>query len=109
MELLRLGALDPDDLAIISAHMQDALIMVGDIRHLKRLNKLDLAARAMAASNVVIDPSSLFDVMVKRLHEYKRQLLKLLHVITLYNRIMADPVAATTPFSCLRLRRIVTG
>lgn len=44
MELLRLGALDADDLAIISAHMQDALIMVGDIRHLKRLNKLAVIA-----------------------------------------------------------------
>ena len=44
MELLRLGALDADDLAVISVHMQDALIMVGDIRHLKRLNKLALIA-----------------------------------------------------------------
>ena len=34
---------------------------------------------------------------IKRLHEYKRQLLKLLHVVTLYNRIKADPAAATTP------------
>jgi glycogen phosphorylase len=63
----------------------------------KRLNKLDLAAHALAATGVTIDPSSLFDVMVKRLHEYKRQLLKLLHVITLYNRIKADPAAAITP------------
>ena len=44
-----------------------------------------------------IDPASLFDVMVKRLHEYKRQLLKLLHIVTLYNRIKADPAAAVTP------------
>ena len=42
-------------------------------------------------------PRSLFDVMVKRLHEYKRQFLKLLHVITVYNRIKADPAAAVTP------------
>jgi hypothetical protein len=44
MELLKLGALDADDLAVISAHMQDALVKVGDIRHLKRLNKLVLVA-----------------------------------------------------------------
>ncbi len=44
MELLRLGALDADDLAVISVHMQDALIMVGDIRHLKRLHKLAVIA-----------------------------------------------------------------
>jgi hypothetical protein len=40
MELLKLGALDADDLAVISAHMQDAVLRVGDIRHLKRLKKL---------------------------------------------------------------------
>jgi glycogen phosphorylase len=66
-------------------------------REVKRLNKLDLAAHALANTGVVIDPRSLFDVMVKRLHEYKRQLLKLLHVVTLYNRIKADPAAAITP------------
>jgi starch phosphorylase len=66
-------------------------------REVKRLNKLDLAAYARAATGVTIDPDSLFDVMAKRLHEYKRQFLKLLHVITLYNRIKADPAAAVTP------------
>jgi glycogen phosphorylase len=65
-------------------------------REVKRLNKLDLAAHALAATGVTIDPGSIFDVMVKRLHEYKRQLLKLLHVVTLYNRIKADPAAAIT-------------
>jgi len=66
-------------------------------RELKRLNKLDLAAHALAATGVTIDPGSLFDVMVKRLHEYKRQFLKLLHVVTVYNRIKADPAIAVTP------------
>ena len=66
-------------------------------RELKRLNKLDLAAHALAATGVTIDPGSLFDVMAKRLHEYKRQLLKLLHVVTVYNRIKADPAAPMTP------------
>ena len=66
-------------------------------REVKRLNKLDLAAHALATTGVTIDPGSLFDVMVKRLHEYKRQLLKLLHVVTVYNRIKADPAAAVTP------------
>src|SRR5208282_2238004 len=66
-------------------------------REVKRLNKLDLAFHVLAATGVIIDAGSLFDVMVKRLHEYKRQLLKLLHVVTLYNRIKADPAAAVTP------------
>ena len=66
-------------------------------REVKRLNKLDLAARVLAATGISVDPGSLFDVMVKRLHEYKRQILKLLHVVTLYNRIKADPAVAVTP------------
>ena len=68
---------------------------------MKRLNKLDLAAHALATAGVTIDPSSIFDVMVKRLHEYKRQLLKLLHVVTLYNRIKADPAAVVTPYTVI--------
>ena len=63
----------------------------------KRQNKIDLAFHVLAATGFIIDPGSLFDVMVKRLHEYKRQILKLLHVITLYNRIKADPAATVTP------------
>ena len=66
-------------------------------REVKRQNKLDLAFHALAGTGITIDPASLFDVMVKRLHEYKRQLLKLLHVVTVYNRIKADPAAAVTP------------
>ena len=66
-------------------------------REVKRQNKLDLAFHALAATGIAVDPGSLFDVMAKRLHEYKRQLLKLLHVVTLYNRIKADPAAAVTP------------
>ncbi len=66
-------------------------------REAKRQNKIDLAFHVLAATGVIIDPASLFDVMAKRLHEYKRQLLKLLHIVTVYNRIKADPAAAVTP------------
>ena len=70
-------------------------------REVKRLNKLDLAAHALATTGITVDPSSIFDVMVKRLHEYKRQLLKLLHIVTLYNRIKADPAAVLTPYTVI--------
>ena len=40
---------------------------------------------------VRVDPASMFDIQVKRIHEYKRQLLNILHVITLYNRIKKNP------------------
>ena len=87
---------DLDRLAELEAFADDAEFRA-QWREAKRLNKLDLAAHALAATGVTIDPGSLFDVMVKRLHEYKRQILKLLHVVTLYNRIKADPAAAVTP------------
>ncbi|MGE5319912.1 MAG: glycogen/starch/alpha-glucan phosphorylase [Hyphomicrobiaceae bacterium] len=56
-------------------------------RAAKRANKERLAALVEAECGVRFDPSALFDVQVKRIHEYKRQLLNVLHVIHLYNRI----------------------
>jgi starch phosphorylase len=63
----------------------------------KRLNKVDLAARAAESTGARVDPDALCDVMIKRFHEYKRQFLKVLHVVTLYNRILADPSADVVP------------
>ena len=60
-------------------------------RQIKHANKQLLAGIIQDRSGLVVSPDALFDVMVKRLHEYKRQLLKLLHVIELRNRIKADP------------------
>jgi starch phosphorylase len=66
-------------------------------RDVKRHNKEDLAAYAARATGVIIDPHAMCDVMIKRFHEYKRQLLKVLHVITLYNRLKLDPSAVVAP------------
>ncbi|MFZ0159708.1 MAG: glycogen/starch/alpha-glucan phosphorylase [Kineosporiaceae bacterium] len=67
----------------------------------KRANKRDLAAYAAETVGVVIDPEAMCDVMIKRFHEYKRQLLKLLHVVTLYQRILDDPGRAMVPRTIL--------
>ena len=66
-------------------------------RDAKRANKERLAAWVLEHMGVVLDPDSLFDVQVKRIHEYKRQLLNLLHVVTRYNRILANPDADWVP------------
>ncbi|HET9656380.1 MAG TPA: glycogen/starch/alpha-glucan phosphorylase [Kineosporiaceae bacterium] len=66
-------------------------------RSVKRANKVDLATRAAELTGVGIAPDALCDVMIKRVHEYKRQFLKILHVITLYQRILANPGAEVVP------------
>ncbi len=66
-------------------------------RTIKQQNKEALAAVIGRRAGVQVDPNTLFDVMVKRLHEYKRQLLKALHIITLYQRIKANPAADIPP------------
>ena len=66
-------------------------------RQIKRANKGDLAAYARECTGVAVDPESLFDVQVKRIHEYKRQHLNILHVIALYHRLKCDPHADVQP------------
>jgi len=63
----------------------------------KRANKEQLAGLIRQHIGMVIDPASLFDVQIKRIHEYKRQLLNLLGVIARYNRIRANPGSAVVP------------
>ncbi len=66
-------------------------------REVKRDDKRALARLLAERAGVEADPDSLFDVQVKRIHEYKRQHLNLLHVVTLYQRIKADPQALALP------------
>jgi starch phosphorylase len=66
-------------------------------RTVKRANKQRLAAVIARQTGVSPDPGSMFDIQVKRIHEYKRQHLNVLHVIALYNRLRRDPSLAVPP------------
>ncbi len=62
-----------------------------EILRIKHANKERLADYILETTGVEVDPNSIFDVQVKRLHEYKRQLLNILHVMYLYNKIKDNP------------------
>lgn len=64
---------------------------------IKRLNKTDLAEAIRNRTGIVVAPDSLFDIQVKRFHEYKRQHLNVLHILTLYNRIKQNPNVEIVP------------
>ncbi len=61
------------------------------IMAIKRQNKQRLAAYIKEHNKITVNPDSIFDVQVKRLHEYKRQLLKVLHIMWLYNELKSNP------------------
>lgn len=60
-------------------------------KEIKRQNKVALAEYIKEHNHVEVDPDSIFDVQVKRLHEYKRQLLNVLHILYLYDKLKNDP------------------
>lgn len=70
---------------------------IDSVAEAKLANKRRFADWVAKNLDLVIDPDALFDVQIKRIHEYKRQLLNVLHVITQYNRIKADPTADRVP------------
>jgi glycogen phosphorylase len=71
--------------------LKDDPSFTAEFRAAKRRNKIHLANRLMHDIGYAIHPDALFDMQVKRIHEYKRQLLNVLHVIVRYNRIRANP------------------
>ena len=85
-----------DELVQIKQFATDAKFQ-DQVMKVKQNNKNKLAAYLKEATGIDINPCSLFDIQVKRIHEYKRQLLNILHIVTLYMRIKKNPQASFTP------------
>uniref|UniRef100_A0A8D3E5G4 Alpha-1,4 glucan phosphorylase n=1 Tax=Scophthalmus maximus TaxID=52904 RepID=A0A8D3E5G4_SCOMX len=75
----------------------DDAAFIRDVSKVKQDNKVKFAQYLENEYRVKINPSSMFDVHVKRIHEYKRQLLNCLHIVVMYNRIRKNPKAPFVP------------
>ena len=88
--------LDLDQLQKLKSKKDDAVFQKS-FMEVKRANKVRLANAIEKSTGIKVSPDSLFDVQVKRIHEYKRQLLNVLHVVTRYQAILANPDADWVP------------
>lgn len=87
---------DPARLRKLDAHLDDNAFQAR-WRQVKHANKVLLASHIHSATGIMVDPGALFDIQVKRIHEYKRQHLNALYIVTLYLRLRRDPQLALTP------------
>ncbi len=87
---------DLDQLKGLIEHAEDGKFR-SQFRAVKQANKVRLAHYIEKKVGIKVDVNSMFDVQIKRIHEYKRQLLNVLHVITLYNRIRSGNAHSVTP------------
>ena len=87
---------DLSKLKELEKYVDDSIVLekILDIKHDK---KVELTQYLEKTQGIVINPDSIFDIQIKRLHEYKRQLLNVFHIIWLYNRLKANPNVDFTP------------
>ena len=79
------------------ADFKDDKQLQGSLEFIKRLNKERLATYIKNQTGIIVDHKSIFDVQVKRIHAYKRQLLNILHIMYLYNEIQDNPKMHMVP------------
>ena len=88
--------LHPEELKKLEAFAGDGAVLAR-LDEIKRANKLDFAAYVKKTQGVTLNTDAIFDVQVKRLHEYKRQLLNAMHIIYLYQKLQDDPSMELQP------------
>ena len=92
--------MEPEALKRLDDYAADREVLLR-LAEIKQKNKEDFAAYAKKQQGILLNPNAIFDVQVKRLHEYKRQLLNVLHIIALYQRLQDDPTAIMQPHTFL--------
>ena len=97
-----------DQLKQIERYVDDPAFL-DCLAKIKRSNKRILAGYVRNTLGVALDPASIFDVQVKRLHEYKRQLLLALYIIIFYNRLLSDPSYDPVPRSFIFAAKAAPG
>ncbi len=87
---------NPMELSNLNKYINDYSIL-DKLGEIKRNNKIQLVNRIKATHNIDINPDSIFDIHVKRIHAYKRQVLNVMNIINLYNRLKENPNLDITP------------
>lgn len=87
---------DLEQISLLNAFVDDNAFL-DDFALAKQKNKERLAAKIVDLTGITVDPSALFDVQIKRIHEYKRQLLNALQIVARYQAILANPDADWLP------------
>ena len=91
------------------AKYKDTPAVLAEIEKIKTANKADFAKRVKAKTGIELDPNSIFDVQVKRLHEYKRQHLNALNILAKYLSIKANPSGEFTPHTYIFGAKAASG
>ena len=99
---------DGDELLKLRKYKDDAAVL-SDLRKIKTANKEDFAALAKSRTGITLDPTSIFDVQVKRLHEYKSQHLNAFNILAKYLEIKANPNGNYTPHTYIFGAKAASG
>ena len=99
---------DAEELQNLLKYKNDAQVLK-ELAKIKRHNKEEMANYIKKHNNIIVDPDSIFDVQVKRLHEYKRQHLNALHILSLYQWLKAHPNAPFTPKTYIFAAKAAAG
>ena len=99
---------DPEKLSQLENFVGDERV-IDELQKIKTINKVEFAKYLLKTQGILINPNSRFDVQVKRIHEYKRQLLNCLKIIYLYGELLSNPSKTVTPQTFIFAGKAASG